>query len=109
MHLLLNKQRRRMDDEVGPVLLVLPAPYDLRVEVPIPPLVRHPQRRLLLGPHDRLQLRGRNVLPRRLGVLEGDDGLRLVLVRSLDPTARHYAASSSAASTPRSNSSSSSG
>jgi hypothetical protein len=33
--LLLNVERRGVDDEVGPILLVLPAPDELRVEIAV--------------------------------------------------------------------------
>ena len=39
--LLLNVERRRLDDEVAPVLVVLPAPDELRVEVAVAALIRH--------------------------------------------------------------------
>ena len=35
MDLLLDVERRRMDDEVAPVLLVLAAPDELRIEVAV--------------------------------------------------------------------------
>jgi hypothetical protein len=37
--LLLDEERRRRDDQVGPVLLVLAAPDELRVEVAVAALV----------------------------------------------------------------------
>jgi hypothetical protein len=45
--LLLNIEGRSLDDEVGPVLLVLAAPDELRVEVAVAALVGEPQGGLL--------------------------------------------------------------
>jgi hypothetical protein len=41
MHLLLDVERRRVHHEVAPILLVLPAPHQLGIQVPVPPLVRN--------------------------------------------------------------------
>ena len=67
MHLLLDVERRRLDDEVAPVLLVLAAPDELRIEVAVAPLVRDAHRRLVRLIDERLVLGGRDV---RAGVLE---------------------------------------
>jgi hypothetical protein len=44
VHLLLDVERRRLDDQVGPVLLVLAAPDELRVQVAVAPLIGQPDR-----------------------------------------------------------------
>ena len=72
--LFLDIERWGVNDEVAPVLLILAPPDELRVEVPIAPIVRHTHRRLVLVPGDRLELGGRDVLP-RVVVREGLDGL----------------------------------
>ena len=46
--LFLNVERRRVDDEIAPVLLILPAPDELRIEIAIAPLVSDANRILLL-------------------------------------------------------------
>ena len=75
MDLFLDVERRRVDDEVAPVLLVLAAPDELRVEVAVAALVGHADRALLLLLQHRLVFGGRDVLARRLVVLERLDGL----------------------------------
>src|SRR5712691_9275938 len=74
MDLLLDVERRGVDDEVAPILLVLAAPDELRVQVAVAPLVGQAHRvpRLLL--EHRLVLGGRDVLARGLVVAEGFDG-----------------------------------
>ena len=64
-----------MDDEVAPVLNVLPAPHELRVAVFVAALVRNANRVLLLLRDDRLILGRGNVLP-RVVVRDRHDGLR---------------------------------
>ena len=64
MDLLLDVERRRVHDQVGPVLLVLAAPDELRVEVAVAPLVGHADRVLLVLPHHGLKLGSGNILPR---------------------------------------------
>src|SRR5271168_3061546 len=71
MHLLLDVERRRLDDQVGPVLLVLAAPDELRVEVAVAPVIGEPDRCLVLLVHDRLELGRRDIaalvlVPQRL-------------------------------------------
>ena len=74
LDLLLDVERRRMNDEIAPILLILPAPDELGIEVAIAPLVGHAdgadspflQYRLILG--------SGNILPLGLVVLEGFDG-----------------------------------
>jgi hypothetical protein len=61
VHLLLDVERRRLDDQIGPVLLVLAAPHELRVEIAVAALIGEPDRRLLLLVHDRLELGRRNI------------------------------------------------
>ena len=67
MDFFLNVKRRGVDDEVAPVLLIFPAPDELRVEVAIA-LVARLDRMLLFLLHDGLILRGGNVLPLRFVV-----------------------------------------
>jgi hypothetical protein len=61
VHLLLDVERRRLDDQIGPILLVLAAPDELRIEIAVAPLIGEPDRRLVLLVHDRLELGGRDV------------------------------------------------
>src|SRR5207302_2049537 len=75
MDLLLDVERRRLDDEVAPVLPVLAAPDELRVEIAVAPLVGGAQRLLRLLLDDGLVLGGRDVLALRLFVLDGLDAL----------------------------------
>src|SRR5437667_7066004 len=75
MDLLLDVERRRLDDEVTPVLLILAAPDVLRIQMAVAPLVGGTPRFLRLLLNDGLVLRGRNVLALRLLVLEGLDAL----------------------------------
>ncbi|MBP6106550.1 MAG: hypothetical protein KBB53_08330 [Steroidobacteraceae bacterium] len=74
--LLLDVQRRRVDDEVGPVLLVLAAPHELRIEVAVAAPVGHLDRTLGVLVEHRLVLGGGDVLARGFVVLEGFDGQR---------------------------------
>src|SRR5437879_5488837 len=62
MDLLLDVERRRLDDEVAPVLLILAAPDELRVEIAVAPLVGDAPRLFRLLLDDGLVLRGRDVL-----------------------------------------------
>src|SRR5688572_7185397 len=71
MNLLLDVKRRRGHDQIAPVLLVLPAPDELRIEVLVATLVRHAQRMQRILLHDRLMFSGRDVLPLCLIVLQG--------------------------------------
>ena len=71
--LLLDEQRRRLDDEVRPVFHVLAPPDELRVEVPVAAPPGDLDRILVLLRHHRLVLRGRDVLPRRLPVGQRPD------------------------------------
>src|SRR5437773_6504551 len=75
MDLLLDVERWRLDDEVAPVLLVLAAPDELRIEIAVAPLVGGAPRLLRLLLNDGLVLGGRDVLALRLLVLEGLDPL----------------------------------
>src|SRR5579871_6106161 len=74
MHLLLDIERRRGDHQIGPILLVFAAPYQLRIEIAIAPLIRHAQRALLLLAHHRLVFRRRDVLAGSLVMRQSDDG-----------------------------------
>src|SRR6185312_5150389 len=71
MYLFLDVNRRRRHNEIAPVLLILPSPYELRVQVAIATFVSHVYRieRLLLQ-HALVLGRG-NVLARRFIVDEG--------------------------------------
>src|SRR6266568_6582380 len=77
MHLLLDVERRRLHDEIAPVLGVLATPDELRIQIAVPPLVRDLDRALLLFAQDGLVLGVRNVLPRGRAVLERLDLLPL--------------------------------
>ena len=79
--LLLDIERRGVDDEVGPVLLILAAPYELRIEVAVPALVGYAHRILLVLLHHRLIFGGGDVLPRGLVVGQGFYGPLLRLLR----------------------------
>ena len=70
--LFLNVQRRGLDDQVGLVLLILAAPDQLWVQIAVAAFVGELDRRLVLIPHDGLELRRRNVLARGV-VGEGFD------------------------------------
>ena len=73
MHLLLDEQRRRLHHEVRPVLRVLAAPYELRVEVAVTPLVGHLDGAAVVRRHHRLILGGGDVLTRGVAMREGFD------------------------------------
>ena len=70
VQLLLDIERRRRDDQVRPVLLILAAPDQLRIKIAIAALIGQPDRRLVLRRHHRLQLRRGNILARGAGVFE---------------------------------------
>ena len=77
MDLLLDVQRRCMDDQIRPVLLVFATPDQLRVQVRVPRIL-HRHRRLLIVADHRSVLDRRNVLPLVVGVpnrIDGFDGL----------------------------------
>ena len=71
--LLLDVERRRVDDEIAPVLLVLAAPDELRIEVAVARIADLLRGLLLLFQHG-LVLGRRDVLPLGLVVLERFDG-----------------------------------
>ena len=60
-----------MDDQVAPVLHILAAPDQLRVQVAVAALVGHTQRLLLLLVEHRLVFGGRRCAPRGVDVGEG--------------------------------------
>jgi len=68
-------ERRGVDDKVAPVLLVLAAPDELRIEVAVAALVGHAHRILLFLLQDGLVFGGGDVLPLGLVVLERFDRL----------------------------------
>lgn len=70
VHLLLDVERRRGHHEVRPVLLVLAAPHELRIEVAIAPLIGDADRRLVRLRHHALELRRGDVLARGVRVRE---------------------------------------
>jgi hypothetical protein len=72
MDLFLNVQRRGVDDEIAPVLLILAAPDELGIKVNIPGIPRRPWAGILLVDHG-LMLGSGDVLPLRLVVLKGLD------------------------------------
>ena len=71
--LFLDVDRRRVDDEVGPVLLVLAAPDQLRVQVAVAALIGDTNGRLLVLLHYRLVFGRGDVLAGGVVVLEGFD------------------------------------
>ena len=73
--LFLDVERRRVDDEVAPVLLVLAAPDELRVEVAVAARIATRLGVLFLLLQHRLKFGRRNVLPLGLVVRERLDGL----------------------------------
>ena len=73
MDFFLDVERRGVDDEVAPILLVFPAPDELRVEVAIA-LVAGLARLLLFLLEDGLIFGGGDVLPLGFVVDEGLDG-----------------------------------
>src|SRR5439155_14094891 len=73
--LLLDVERRGVDDEVAPVLFILPAPNELGVEITVAALVGNTNGMLLLLLNDRLKFRGRDVFPLVGVVDERFDGL----------------------------------
>ena len=74
----LDVERRGVDDEVAPVLLVLAAPDELRVEVANAPFVGHTHGILLRLLQRGLVFGRGDLLARGLVVLEGFDGLRVI-------------------------------
>ena len=71
MHLFLDIQRRRMHHQVGPVLLILAAPDQLRIEIAVATFVSHTDGALVILLQHRLVFSRRDVLARRLLVREG--------------------------------------
>jgi hypothetical protein len=69
--------RRRVGDEVAPVLLVLATPDELGVQITVAPVVSDAHRILRPVLHDRLVFGGRNVLARGFPatIAQGLDGL----------------------------------
>ena len=74
MDLFLDVQRRRVDDEVAPVLLVFAAPDELRIEIRVARLADPLGVLLLLFQHGLVFSRG-DVFALGLLVLEGGDSL----------------------------------
>ena len=62
MDLLLDVERRRVDNEIAPVLLILATPHELGIEVSVTGITQR-YGLLLAGLDDRLKLCGRDVLP----------------------------------------------
>src|SRR5437879_11510090 len=61
LHLFLDVERRGVDDEVAPVLLILAAPDELRIEVAVTSLVGHAYRVLIVFLQDGLVFRSGDV------------------------------------------------
>ena len=61
MDFFLNVKRRRIDHEVRPILLVLAAPYQLRVQIAIAAFVCDFYRGLMFLLHHGLKFRSRNI------------------------------------------------
>ena len=81
--LLLDVERRRVDDEVGGILPILAAPHQLRIEIAVAAFVGDAHRRTLVLLHHRLVFGGGDVLARGLVVDEGFDCERGGLVVGL--------------------------
>src|ERR1022692_3777370 len=75
MDLLLDVEGRRVDDEIAPILLVLPPPHELRIQIPVAALVRHPHRTRFVLVENGLELRRRDILALGFVVPDGLDGL----------------------------------
>ena len=60
-----------MNDQVRPILLVLAAPNQLRIEITVATFIGYPDGVLLILTHDRLVFSGRDVLARGFVVFEG--------------------------------------
>ena len=86
---LLDVERRRVHHEVGPVLLILAAPDQLRVQVAVAALVGHADGALLLLLHHRLIFGGGDVLAPGLLVRERFDGLRALFFVAIAIVFRH--------------------
>ena len=78
MNLLLDVDRRRLDNEIAPVLLILAAPDQLRIEIAVPAFVGNSNWSLFLLLQDRLVFGSRDVLPLGVFVADGFDGFVLV-------------------------------
>lgn len=74
VNLFLNVERRCVNNQIRPVLLILATPDKLWVEVAVAALVGHADGSQLFLLHDRLVFGSGYVLARRLVVLEGFDG-----------------------------------
>ena len=57
VHFFLDVERWRMRNQIRPILLVLAAPHQLRVQVAVASLISHTNRSLLLLAHHRLCIR----------------------------------------------------
>src|ERR1700683_5579509 len=79
MNFFLDIDRRRMRNQIRPVLLVFTAPDQLRVQVTVPALVCNPDGALMLLLQHGLELGGRNIFARSLFV--GEWGASLLLLR----------------------------
>ena len=73
MYLFLDVERRRVDNEVAPILPILSAPDEPWVEVGIAGVPHRVEHDIILLEHG-LVLGGGNVFPLGLVVLEGFDG-----------------------------------
>ena len=74
MNLFLNIERRGVDNEIAPVLLILPTPDELGVEISVPWILR-PAVAGIVWPEHGLMLGGGDVLPLGLVVRDRFDGL----------------------------------
>ena len=83
MDALLDVERRRVDDEVGPVLLVLAAPDQLRVQIAVAAFVGDAEGGLIVFLHQRLMLGAGKVFASGYGVGEGFDRFGLFSSRHL--------------------------
>ena len=74
MNLFLNIERRGIDNEIAPVLLILPTPDELGVEIGVPWIPDRPGSGIVRSEH-RLMLGGGDVLPLGLDMRDCFDGL----------------------------------
>ena len=74
MNLFLNVERRGVDNEIAPVLLILPTPDKLGVEIGVTWILHRPWLGIVWSEHG-LMLGGGDVLPLGLVVPDRFDGL----------------------------------
>src|ERR1019366_2248544 len=83
MDLLLDVHWRCVYDKIGPILVVLPAPDKLWVQITVPRLISDTNRALLIHPHYRLEFGRRNVPSLRFVVRKRFNFLLFLLFRTV--------------------------